>query len=367
MAHHDTRQPTCANCHYAFVPGEPNEFCPRCGQQNHAPDLRFGHVVEEVLEGLLHLDGKVFRTARLLLFKPGELTRLFLAGHRAPYLPPIRLYMFISFVFFFALSLQHGKPEKNKPAGQQTTERKVRLQRAISAWLDSLGETHPARPTTPSQLPARRGVHVTRNEHPDDKHFFSLSADSTSNEHSDDEPTISFDGDSLLQQLPANATQAQIDEVIRSDGDEPGYWNRLFAKRYLHWLEISPEERQHQVLRGTSMLVFVLMPLAALLLKLGYVRRKHHYLAHLIFTIHLHSFLFVLLLLNLGIGWLPSSLVVKRLLVLVGLAYFVVALHRVYAQGWGKTLVKATILSLGYALLAVVAVLGVGTLGFVLF
>ena len=120
MAHLATTPAACANCHYAFVPDEPAEFCPRCGQQNHDVNIGFGHVAEEFLEGIFHFDGKVFRTAGLLLFKPGELTRRFLAGHRVPYVPPIRLYVFISFVFFFVLSLQgghgSGKPMREEVA-----------------------------------------------------------------------------------------------------------------------------------------------------------------------------------------------------------------------------------------------------------
>ena len=99
------KQPACTNCAYAFAPGEPDEFCPRCGQQNHLPVIGFGHMVEEFLEGVFHFDGKVFRTAGLLLFKPGELTRRYLAGQRMPYVPPLRLYVFLSFVYFLLLSV----------------------------------------------------------------------------------------------------------------------------------------------------------------------------------------------------------------------------------------------------------------------
>ncbi|SMB85080.1 conserved hypothetical protein [Hymenobacter roseosalivarius DSM 11622] len=87
MAHTATKLPACANCHYTFPPDRPNEFCPRCGQQNHELSLSAGHVLEETLEGLFHFDGKVFRTAKLLLFKPGELTKRFLEGKRMPYVP----------------------------------------------------------------------------------------------------------------------------------------------------------------------------------------------------------------------------------------------------------------------------------------
>ncbi|MCR5887866.1 DUF3667 domain-containing protein [Hymenobacter sp. J193] len=100
MAHSSTKLPACANCGHAFQPEQPNEFCPSCGQQNHDLNVSFGHVLEETLEGIFHFDSKVFRTAGLLLFRPGQLTRRFMQGHRVGYVPPIRLYVFISFVFF---------------------------------------------------------------------------------------------------------------------------------------------------------------------------------------------------------------------------------------------------------------------------
>ena len=105
---HSAKQPICLNCTFAFVPEIPDDFCPRCGQQNQAIDLHVSHVLEETMEGLFHFDGKVFRTLQLLLFRPGELTRRFLAGHRMPYVPPIRLYIFISFLFFLALTMLKG-------------------------------------------------------------------------------------------------------------------------------------------------------------------------------------------------------------------------------------------------------------------
>ena len=341
MAHHDTRQPTCANCHYAFVPGEPDGFCPRCGQQNHAPDLKFGHVVEEFLEGVFHFDGKVFRTAGLLLFKPGELTKRFLAGHRAPYVPPIRLYVFISFVFFLVLSLQGS----HKP--NHSVARPPGLHR-LATLLDSLDDANPL----PADTVVKHGLHIQLGGPMSGKKA---------------EVHTGLDNNRVFQQLPVTATAAQIDAAIRTQGEQPGYWNRLIVRRYLRWRDASAEEVHHDVLRGTSILVFLLMPLAALLLRLVYVRHQHHYISHLIFAIHLHCFLFVALLLNLGLEELPYNSLLTGLLGLAGAGYFVLALRRVYAQGWAKTLSKALLLGLNYGLLAVGAVLVVGAVGLVLF
>lgn len=54
---------------------------------------------------LVHLDGKILRSAGLLLFKPGELTREFLDGKRVRAVSPIRLYLLCSVLFFATMSI----------------------------------------------------------------------------------------------------------------------------------------------------------------------------------------------------------------------------------------------------------------------
>ena len=117
---------TCPNCNYRFA--EVNNYCANCGQENHDLNMPFGHVVLEVLEGTFHFDTKIFRTLKLLLFKPGRLTAEFIQNKRAPYVPPIRLYVFVSFIFFLVLAADI--PPLRKPVGDWL----VRGQR----WLSKL-------------------------------------------------------------------------------------------------------------------------------------------------------------------------------------------------------------------------------------
>jgi hypothetical protein len=55
----------------------------------------------EAVHEFLHLDGKILNTVRLLVFKPGQLTKDFVEGRRARYISPLRLYLTFSLVFFF--------------------------------------------------------------------------------------------------------------------------------------------------------------------------------------------------------------------------------------------------------------------------
>jgi hypothetical protein len=99
--------PYCANCGIAM--GEGINFCPNCGQQNHDLRLPIGHVLEEVAEGIWHFDGKFWGTALALASRPGKLTLDFLEGRRVRYVPPIRLYVFVAFVFFYLVNTYTSK------------------------------------------------------------------------------------------------------------------------------------------------------------------------------------------------------------------------------------------------------------------
>lgn len=71
--------------------------------------MPLGHVLEEVAESIWHFDGKFWRTAKALLLHPGQITADFLDGRRQRYVPPFRLYVFTSALFFITLSLYLAK------------------------------------------------------------------------------------------------------------------------------------------------------------------------------------------------------------------------------------------------------------------
>ncbi|HEX7708389.1 MAG TPA: DUF3667 domain-containing protein [Thermoanaerobaculia bacterium] len=90
----------CANCASELH----GPYCSSCGQK--AADLRVGvrDLLHELAHELLHLDGKIVRTMKMLVTRPGGLTEDFLDGRRVRYISPIRLYLIWS-VVFFAISL----------------------------------------------------------------------------------------------------------------------------------------------------------------------------------------------------------------------------------------------------------------------
>ena len=90
----------CENCAAALH----GEFCHACGQSIHNPIRHLGHAIEEFFEAFWHLDGRLFRTLRDL-WTPGRVAINYLAGHRARYIAPLRLFVVTSVLTFFVGAL----------------------------------------------------------------------------------------------------------------------------------------------------------------------------------------------------------------------------------------------------------------------
>ena len=76
-------------------------YCPECGQREIDSDPSLREFLHELAEEFLRWDGKLLTTYRLLVVRPGELTREYLAGRRVRFISPLRLYLSCSVLFFF--------------------------------------------------------------------------------------------------------------------------------------------------------------------------------------------------------------------------------------------------------------------------
>jgi Protein of unknown function (DUF3667) len=92
---------TCLNCRHVVE----NKFCPNCGQENSDTRKTFHHLFVHFFEDLTHYENAFWKTIKNLLFRPSNLTKEYLSGKRLSYLAPVRLYIFISFIAFFIISL----------------------------------------------------------------------------------------------------------------------------------------------------------------------------------------------------------------------------------------------------------------------
>lgn len=125
--------------------------------------------------------------------------------------------------------------------------------------------------------------------------------------------------------------------------DETDVKKKVRFREYIRWCR-SPEDGWAKMLEYMSWAFFFLLPVFAIILKLFYIRRKQNYVRHLIFSIHLHSFIFidffVIIILNMLFRNFPGT--ITFLLLLCIPLYFILALIKFYRQSIGKTLIKFT-------------------------
>ncbi len=93
--------PACLNCGASFAAPRP-KFCPSCGQETTVRPPTLGEFAQQFGGAYFSTEGALWRTLALLLFKPGELTRQYLAGRRKHYVLPLRLYLTVSVVVLLA-------------------------------------------------------------------------------------------------------------------------------------------------------------------------------------------------------------------------------------------------------------------------
>jgi hypothetical protein len=133
----------CPNC------GTPRTgpYCASCGQKATPIAPTLGYFVHELSHEVLNVDGKIFRSLRLLLTRPGFLTREIFAGRRASYVAPIRLYLVAS-VLSFALAAVFGgldavnfeyTPGPGETVDPAQVERAAQVERTVTdafyVWL----------------------------------------------------------------------------------------------------------------------------------------------------------------------------------------------------------------------------------------
>ena len=87
-------------------------YCHGCGQKTTSPNISLHEFFHEAFHEFAHLDGKIVSTLKLLLTKPGQLTKDFLDGRRARYVSPLRTYLTCSLLFF---ALAAVAPQRDRP------------------------------------------------------------------------------------------------------------------------------------------------------------------------------------------------------------------------------------------------------------
>ncbi len=142
----------CPNCATPLQ----GPWCHVCGQKGEEYNRSILHLLGEAFEGLTHIDGRLWRTLDRLVRAPGRLTRDYLDGHRAPQIPPFRMFLVMVVLVFLAGSVGNMGPHNSNLrilSPQSPEARKARLVTRIDPGKTALNRWVVGRITRASENP----------------------------------------------------------------------------------------------------------------------------------------------------------------------------------------------------------------------
>lgn len=324
-------------------------YCHRCGQYALDPEQPFWKYFKQYFENVYQFNSKVWQTLWLLFRRPGILTLEFIAGKINSYVHPLRLFMFISALFFLAVAL--FIPEN--------------VDIALGPREKQLSELR-----DPDML---RALQVSQG---DDEDYDLLRKDTTVWVAGAREEFRGLESIAGVIDRPGRDTlQVRIPGFLLEEGylvSAPG--------DSIHWSSSSPlrpestkQDSEAQDLRREMVyahiigwfskwlpvILLLFIPFFALLLKIFFHRRKMFYMGHFVTALHLHSVQLILVFITLlGAQWIDRPGCYALLLLGFYLLHMVCVFHRVYGDGWVKTSFKALLIHGFYMLVMSVVLLG---------
>ena len=323
----DEDSQTCENCHLPLN----GPFCAHCGQEANSKLKYFWVVIMHLLDDIFSFDSRASRTVWPLVTKPAFLTNEYFAGRRVHYVPPLRLYLFISIVFFITLKFFAGSDNSNVISINDNKD----LVTQVKSHIGKLEAEQDLLQKVPSEN-IERLDEITRLDTDVAKfnHYLAdLNRDYSSGQNKEiikitrELLELEFDHagealsskeqerfDKLVARRLKVANGGIISKELNIGNNEDGSLSFDFLsedknKKLNEFVKELKEKAEkafnsdtgpliEQVIGKLPQLMFILLPLFAVLLKVMFIFSKRLYMEHLTVALHSHSFIFIAVLLS---------------------------------------------------------------------
>lgn len=350
MSHGKLRhEKNCLNCGHTVD----EQFCPNCGQENTENRKPFHYLFTHFVEDFTHYDGQFWGTIKNLLFKPGKLTETYIEGKRQRFVPPVKLYIFISFITFFLFAMfPPYKYYENVPKVETAAGEKIKIEKI--AVIDIQHELDQLR--AQKKISAEDSVSIAK--------LSTLLKDSSALKKVQKNADLNTDlGDDF--RYAGYLTKKSYDSA---QAKNPGFWNFLNAPIAHKIFELKENGvKKKDILQSLTensfhnlpKALFLYLPIFAFLLWVFHNKKKWWYFEHGVFTLHYFSFLLISILLiyifSKFIKVTGSQTVDVLLYILISvisvysLLYFFLAHRHVYKyRGTGSFIIGSVLFTLNF-------------------
>ena len=344
----ERKEKNCLNCNAAVL----GRFCQVCGQENIETKESFLHLVNHFFQDFTHFDGKFFSTLKLLIFRPGFLPREYMQGRRMSYLNPIRMYIFTSAIFFlifFALV--------NPMTNLDTTPDNI----TAAQLINQLGNKKEAKQKKKATIKDSFKLNQLNHEIDTITHQIAILQKDTTKVNA---ILLMIEREEMVLEL-GDLKFKSPQQYKKFQDSLPKHQKDGYLKYHikLKTIEIDSkfnknpalmqQQLMEQFLHRFPQIFFISLPLFALGLLLLYNRRKQfYYVNHLIFSVFLFIFTFIISLSIIlfskiaGItGWVLFQWI-ANIVALYILFYQYKAMRNFYGQGRFKTIFKFILLNI---------------------
>lgn len=381
----EKKEVICENCHSQVI----GSFCSQCGQSVESTLKYFWTVILHLLDDIFSFDSRASRTLIPLMLKPGFLTNEYIAGRRVHYVPPLRLYLFISIIFFLSLNLltSHSIFEKqnalesnqkitkylndldkrkitavsnNDELAVKSIEKEVKKYITYQKALNNKNAMLAAGITDEIVLlefkKMRKGGELKgedKKELTEAIEQLKLVNEGKLTELVDEEVTFSNNADGTLT----------FDFLSEENNKKLNDFSEVLEKKATKAFNSDPTPLFKESVSKLPQLMFIVLPLFAALLKIIYMFSRRLYMEHLTVALHSHSFIFLTILLVQLTDWLydyldETNTLLRGLLeygsyaALIWLPIYLFLMQKcVYKQGKLLTIVKYNVVGMLYMML----------------
>lgn len=340
----------CSNCSTELI----GRHCHFCGQKKHV-HRSIAAIGHDLIHGVLHLDGKFWRTLPLLILRPGQLTRRYIHGERAKFVSPLGMFLFGVFLMFGILTI-YGASLSNLNVEDATNEAaQGELETQLTEAREERAQLNQQLTVLNSQAGSQDEVETLEDR------IFGLDARISGLEIGQDSVEM-FSWDSIFGGVVIDGNSATEDRIINLQTG----WDRLddgFQK-----IQENPSLALYKLQTNFYKFSWLLIPLSVpfVWLLFFYTRRFKMY-DHTVFVTYSLAFmslfaitLTVLGLVGLGVPWVPIAAV------FVPFIHMYMQLRGTYQIGWISAFLRTLLLSFfcfAAASIFFVMLLGIGALG----
>ncbi len=336
----------CKNCH---VPLDISDrFCPNCGQANSTKKLSFDDFFSEFFSGVLAYDSRFQRTLRVLLFKPGKISRDYVDGKRVRYANPFRFYLSASIIFFLLFNYSLDKENAFLgPRDRDVILNEANIPNVPPQIMDSVNVELEKENIKLAEIP----VDTTEKTYQD--YYISQEAVDTTNYINALSKKFN-----LYYEFQEETGIVTPDRALDSLKHEHSSYNQWLYKKSVdaNIFKNNPSLFVDYFISKLPFIIFFYLPVFALFIWLLYIRRPFNYMEHLIFAFHVQTALFVFYIFGFLFDFLTTLNWGITTANLVFVLYLYKSMRNFYCQGRVKTILKFILLNVIFFTLATMAV-----------